>query len=58
LSSQDNDPGSVLTDRSAATTDRRGQPRRFNESTERKVIMDAGIRLMERNSDAELSVVG
>ncbi len=47
----------MLIDRSAATTDKRGRPRRFDEGTERKMIMDAAIRLMERNSDAELSAV-
>lgn len=46
-----------MIDRSAATTDKRGRPRRFDEGTERKMIMDAAIRLMERNSDAELSAV-
>ncbi|CUU54852.1 DNA-binding transcriptional regulator, AcrR family [Parafrankia irregularis] len=42
---------------SAPTTDRRGRPRRFDEGTERQMIMDAAVRLMKGSGHAEMAVV-
>lgn len=38
-------------------TDRRGRPRRFDEHTERSMIMDAAVRLMAERGYGEMSVI-
>lgn len=39
-----------------AATHRVGRPRRFDDKTERRMVMDAAIRVMARNGYAEMSV--
>lgn len=39
------------------TTERRGRPRRFDEDTERTMILDAAIGLLAKNGDGDVAVV-
>jgi AcrR family transcriptional regulator len=47
----------VAIDRTSAPTEKRGRPRRFDDGTERDMVLDAAIQLLKRNGEDGLSVI-